>query len=439
MGRSIITRLTITKLSSILSHLLFLITLVPLGDAARASETSPQGCPFQTPAQWQSFLQTYASAPFWVGTCPNGACNQEHYELVEKKIQATFDACSSFLSENKFINRCTDRYRRFVHTWLAQHDQDSYGFTVKNPVYLAQQETADKPAGMMQPPQAILEALPTRQKVEEAARNAGLKYLTHDSGLAGIRTFVLNADPVGRYDQWLLLNLPDLKSDVAEAEPMSVLVVQKKDLSGHRLAKVRLHFRDYFLERTPGGKFEARLHESSDGKCFSCHANGVRQLIERRTPVLEAKPVRGEKAYGESGDRVPKDFAYHRLLELNRRLRSYGSPDWDGKIILSDLGPALGAAQGCVDCHDGKSRGKLTVFTSTSTLQQKMVHELNMPYDSNLPTLLERLQMGAQEQTKEEVEDLAKRAEAQKALFQDFENSRSAILKDWLLEIPCSS
>ena len=414
---------------------LALVLLVFASPFARGS--SGLDCSLTTPQQWQDFLERYVGEGFWVGTCPNGGCNEDHFDLVKQKIQSVFDACATYLSENTRIAQCTDRYRRFVRTWLAQHDNDSYGFTVKNPEYLAGQETADKPPGMMKPPAAILEALPRRQTVEEAARKAGLKYLTHDSGLSGIRTFILNEDPKGRYDQWLLLNLPNARSDVQSTEPMSMIAVEKKDASGRRLEKVRLHFRDYFLERGTDGKFVARLRKASDGKCFSCHVNGVRQLIDRRTPVLEAKPVRGEKHFDEAGLNVPRDFSFARLWQFNQRLRSYGAPDWDGKINLSDIGPTVGAAQGCVDCHDGKTRGRLTVFTSTSTLQQKMVRELNMPYDSDLPKRLERLQMEPQKLSKDEIGDLVKHAQAQKALFRDFENSRSETLRKWLLEIPC--
>ena len=271
---------------------------------------------------------------------------------------------------------------------------------------------------MMKPPEAILAALPRRKEVEEAHRKAGLKYLTHDSGLAGIRTFVLSVDKKGRYDQWLLLNLADPKSDVQSAEPMSMLTVQKKDASGHPLEKVRLHFPDYFVERGTDGKFRARLRKTSDGKCFSCHANGVRQLIDRRTPVLESKPVRGEKHFEETGLRVPQDFSFRRLWEFNQRLRSYGTPDSDGKIILSDLGTYDWRRARMRGLSRRKTRGRLTVFTSTSTLQQKMVHESNMPYDSDLPKRLERLQMNTKELSKDEIEELAKRAQAQKALFQ---------------------
>ena len=85
-------------------------------------------------------MEKYAGEDFWVGTCPNGGCNVDHYDLVEDKIQSVFDACSGLISENPGIAQCTDRYRRFVRTWLAQHDDESYGFTVKNPVYFAEQE-----------------------------------------------------------------------------------------------------------------------------------------------------------------------------------------------------------------------------------------------------------------------------------------------------------
>ena len=99
---------------------------------------------------------------------------------------------------------------------------------------------------------------------------------------------------------------------------------------------------------------------------------------------------RGEPGFDEIGSPAPVEFAYNRLMEFNRRLRSYGSPDWDGKIVPENHGPALGRSKACTDCHDGKSRGILTVSTSKTQLEKKIYYELSMPYDTELQPLLER-------------------------------------------------
>ena len=372
-------------------------------------------------------------------TCENGACDPDSRAHVERSVEDIFDRCSSFIASHPAINKCTDRFRRFVPVWLAQHSRDSYGFRIPNHQYFLEQETPDKPAGMMLPPKAIMEALPYRSDVEAAARRAGLRYLTHDSALAGVRTFVLYSDPQGRYDQWLLLNLPNGQGKmVEEVEPMSVLTVQKKDASGHWLAHNHLHFRDYFIHPKKGGGYKYVLHDDSDGKCYACHANGVRQLIARRTPVLDALPVTGEPGYG-SGKVDSKTFGFRRLMEFNRKLRTYGTADWDGKIHLADNGPSLGKAQGCMDCHDGVSRAALTVFFSAVQTNQKMVRELTMPPDTNLPLLLEHLQMSTPSATDKQVGVLASALEHQKKLFQEYEDSRLPLLKQWLLKVPCST
>ena len=125
-------------------------------------------------------------------------------------------------------------------------------------------------------------------------------------------------------------------------------------------------------------------------------------------------------------------------MGIQRRLRSYGTPDWDGKIILSDWDRPRRRARLC-RLPRRKIEGQADRFYQYSTLQQKMVHELNMPYDSTSETL-GRLQMRREELYEaDETGQLAKHAEAQKALFLDFENSRLELLKKWLLEVPCGS
>ena len=60
-----------------------------------------------------------------------------------------------------------------------------------------------------------------------------------------------------------------------------------------------------------------------------------------------------------------------------------------------------------------------------------------MPYDTDLPKQLEKLQMHSESLPSSEIEKLTRHAEEQKKLFRDFENSRSGLLKKWLLETPC--
>src|SRR5689334_17738141 len=107
---------------------------------------------------------------------------------------------------------------------------------------------------MMRPPPELVAALPLRKDLEIAARKNGWKYLTHDSALEGVRTFVFIPDREGRFDQWMLLNFQKKEQpSVNDVTPMSFLAVQKKDASGRALARVRLHFRDYNMNPSPAG------------------------------------------------------------------------------------------------------------------------------------------------------------------------------------------
>jgi hypothetical protein len=401
---------------------------------ATATESS---CPLETPEQWQQFLERYAGDARWVRTCEDRTCDPAYPHFVEVEIQGVLDRCSGFLATHPTIASCTKNLRDFTPSFLAQHSEDSYGFTVDNHTYLTAQESADRPSGMMRPPPALIAALPLRVDVEIAARKNGWKYLTHDSALEGVRTFVFIPDPGGRFDQWMLLNF--LKKDqpaIDPETPMSFIAVQRKDAAGHELAQVRLHFRDYSM--VPGSTaFQLELDEGRSGKCYSCHQSGMRQLIPRRTRVLDARPVKGEPGYEVGGRAAPPDFAYGRLQELNARIRSYGLPDWEGKIVPSHHGPALGGALGCTTCHDGITRGILTVSSSVRQLQQKIYDELAMPPATGFVALLERSQQSRAKLSAAESARLHAAFEAHEKLEHELDASRLPELRRWLLQQPC--
>lgn len=398
-----------------------------------ATARDPEDCPYRTREEWQEFLRQYAGDERWVKTCEDSVCDAKFYERIGINVQGVFDRCGKFLAKDDAVAKCTRHMRIFTPVWMRQHDDSSYGFAVDNEAYFAAQEAPDKPPGMMKIPGIIEAALPDRKKVEEAARKAGLKYLTHDSALEGFRTFIFNPDPAGRFDQWMLLNLQSGEEKVRPDAPLSILTVQKKDAAGQVLPRVKLHFRDYTIVPLPEtGRFQLHLHVENNGKCYACHSNGVRQLIAGRTPITEALPVQGEAADGDL-----KDFGYRRLQEFNRKLRSYGSPDWDWMIIQKDNGPMLGKAQGCMDCHNGVSRNPLWVLTSMAQVKQKEVNELSMPPDPRVSRLLERQQMGNPPLDRDEEERLKKSHQAREARYEDFERARLPTLRQWFLETPC--
>jgi len=394
-------------------------------------------CPYSTAEEWNLFLRVAATQPDWGPTCEDSTCDADTYDRVKTGIQAVLESCRPYFATHPEIAACTDRLRHFVPAWMRQHDDNSYGFRRSNHEYLRSQAGADEPDGMMVPPEALVAAIPSRIKVIEAARRNGYRYLDHDSGIDETRTFVLVPDPLGRFDQWFLLNLQHGQNTVQVNQPLSILVVQKKDAAGNALPKVRLHFRDYTIASSGHG-YRVALDETKNGKCYSCHTNGVRQLIPRITPVLEARPVHGEAGYDENGTGpVPADFALHRLQEFNRRLRSYGNPDWRGDIEPGDFGPPLGKNQGCTDCHDGVSRAALNMATSLRQLEKKVYYQLSMPPDNKLQRLLERNEMKNPELNAAEAARLEKALMSQANLIRDFEAARVPTLRSWLLGVTC--
>ena len=418
------------------------------GDGGKSDERPTTGpaddgrCVMTTPAQWTGFLKTVSDDESWVATCEDSTCDQTFFDAVKTDVKDVLDRCAPFIDSHPKIAACTKNLRRFVPSWMQQHDQSSYGFTVDNKTYLAAEVAADRPAGMMTPPPEIVAALPDPHAVEEAARTNGWRYVTHDSALGsagvGARTFIYKPDPAGRFDQWMLLNLSAADpTKVNTTIPLSFIGVQKTDAAGQPLARIRVNFRDYTIDKAADGALTIDAREDAAGKCYSCHPSGLRQLINFRTPILAAKPVKGEPDYDPAGLKVPDDFGFKRLQELNAVIRSYGLPDWNGQIVPEDHGPALGAEQGCTSCHDGTTRGRLTVSTSTDQLEKKIYYQLSMPPEPAAARLLEGDALKKPPLTASEQAQLQALQTQHDALTTAFEDARFPTLQTWLTAESC--
>ncbi|MGZ3746712.1 MAG: hypothetical protein ACXWRE_05070 [Pseudobdellovibrionaceae bacterium] len=414
--------------------LIFVVEKHPHAQEKPSEKETMESCPLSTPKDWQKFLEKTANNENWVETCEDSTCNKAFYNKVTNNVDAVLKKCKSIISTDIQIASCTENLRMFLPAWMRQHDSVSYGFKVDNHTYLTDQESADKPPGMMKIPDTIVAALPDQRKVQEVARKNGWKYLTHDSAIEGVRTFIYIPDPLQRFDQWMLLNLKGpFDKKISQGMPVSIVGVQKKTASGQELSKIRLHFRDYNIENQ-GSYVKLTVNENGNGKCYSCHTSGLRQLIPRRTRVLEARPVHGEPGFNQP---VAADFAYQRLTEFNKTIRRYGPNDWDGKIIPEEHGPMLGHNEGCILCHNGESRGILTVSTSIAQLHQKITAELSMPPSENLIRYIERFEMKNPALSKKEREELKRAVYESIDLTNQFMSSRYPELRDWLLKKSC--
>ena len=420
------------------------------GDAQSNTPAAPsyvasQGCRLKTFDAWQHFLAASADDPAWVKTCSDQAdCEASaggFAQHVQADVLPVFAECAADLQDTPLLAACTANLRRFAPAWLRQHSSDAYGFEQANADYFAAQVTGETPPGMMDPPQALLDALPLRASVEEAARSHGWPYLTHDSCLGGVRTFIHVSDPDDRFEQWLLFGVDPTQPSLNPQDLVSFIAIQKQTASGVRLDTIRLHFRDYALAQDETWKLD--LPVGDEGKCYACHGSGVRQLIPYAGSETTSAPVNGEP---DDTAADPAALGSARLAGFNELLASYGLPDWNGTIAADDYGPPLGSELGCTHCHDGRTRGPLTVFTSEGMLYQKVLGQLSMRSFTgteavpDLPAmaLLRREQTAGESLSKAEGQALAAaRAQHQKD-YDALVSSRLPSLQAWLLATPCA-
>jgi hypothetical protein len=408
------------------SFVLLVLAASGCGDEASSARSAPrahvasESCRLKTPAAWQTFLETTTLDQNWVKTCSDLQNCEELVGPFRAEVTAEvlplLAECATDLVENPQIERCTARFRRYLPTFIAQHVDDSYGFRQDNHAYLAAHTAPDVPAGMMEPPAALLRALPERSAIETAALENGWTHATNVSCLGGTRTFVALSDPEGRFDQWMLVGLDATLTHVDNPTILSFIGVQKRDANGSALERVRLHFRDYLASAAEGGGYAVELPENFGGKCYACHTSGLRQLI--------AGPDTGA---------------------LNERIRAYGLPDWNGSIDPADHGPRLGESLGCTECHNNEDRGALTVSTSEGMLWQKVVGQLAMrsPHggakvpDERAMALLERETTGEPPLTPDESAELERARAEHLEVYETLDAERFPAWRDWVLEVPC--
>ena len=398
--------------------------------------THAGACPFRTAADWQAFLEKTAERPDWETTCDDDGCNESTYQSIKTNVDGVFSSCAGLLDDNPPLSACVDRMRRFTTAWLSQHDLDSYGFSTNNATYFAAATSNDAPDGMVDPPPALLGAMPRLDDVIAASESRGFPYVVQASCLGNERLYVLSKDPLGRFDQWTLMNIVSGTNGPPLVHGrVSLLAIQKETREGMALPALRVHFRDLLVQPSPSGSYTATSDSGDNAKCYSCHPSGARTLIGVRTPSLAARPVLGELGYGSNGG---PDFPFTRLTQLNDRIKSYGLADWQGTIDVAAFGPALGTSEGCTACHDGVTRGPLTVATSRKQLAARTVTELAMPPAMGPTSLVERETMNDPALDPNEVTALAAARAHGSTLVMGLEAERQPALEAYLLETRCN-
>jgi hypothetical protein len=155
--------------------------------------------------------------------------------------------------------------------------------------------------------------------------------------------------------------------------------------------------------------------------------------------------VRGEPGYPELDESL--EFAFERLALLNERIRSYGVADFGPAMNPEDLGPPLGGSLGCTECHDGITRGVLTVMTDEAQIERKVVDELSMGAfsrgkeypDERLMALADREEAGEPPLSDEERTELELGRAKRLSDLEELRAERFPAWRAWVLERSCTS
>ncbi|MEW6055043.1 MAG: hypothetical protein AB1540_00385 [Bdellovibrionota bacterium] len=277
--------------------------------------------------------------------------------------------------------------------------ENGMGFDIPTRQYLAKQ-----PKWVVELPHEFRKGLPKNWK--EVAETKGWEVLYYHSSVLddrdnGRALFYFGDDDRDRWIQFIVY--PN-----GGGQLIDFIGIQKKDKPGGRvLQKPKIFFRDLAI-KPPSKKIETLIQTS---RCVGCHAGGMRQ-IETATNSIDTVLLKGKDP-----DDIPlKSLAQYRLERFNARMQAYGIFDWHGTYKYSLHGPPLGRAHGCVECHNGADRMPLTVSTTQSQIEHKILVERSMP-----PAL------------SHSEEDENRRREIASKIFEDY----VVDVQEWLTKAPC--
>ena len=105
----------------------------------------------------------------------------------------------------------------------------------------------------------------------------------------------------------------------------------------------------------------------------------------------------------------------------------------------------LGESLGCTSCHDGVTRGALTVFLDEETIKHKMIDELSMRAfspgraipDTRAIALLDREQTNAPPLAATEQVELETARGEHQADYEAFSAARFPTFQAWAVAVPC--
>jgi len=267
--------------------------------------------------------------------------------------------------------------RIFIGTVLLVLSPFVYGKTSENTCRL----TSDPEAVFFSKQEHPHLALPTFMsgggtiaQWKASATAAKMPYLEFDSHNNDRRIIFLDSDL--RFDRWILA-LAGASGSAPLKEKAETVDMILMDKGGKGAPKI--YFREYNMDtgiprRNPPERMEA---------CYQCHMNGPREIIP------EIKGYSGFIAPNanwiesmDSKSMSAKKLAASRIDQFNRRIRSYGYPDWHGAYEPERRFPPMGEALGksdCTKCHNGEDRGILTPLSKLGEINYKITFEKSMP------------------------------------------------------------
>ncbi len=351
-----------------------------------APSFSPNHC-YQVKTDWLRFRATLARQ----------IAGQNHPTLTGgyDELSQYLKACDQQLQALE-VKSCFHNISNLARVNSLPSSGHKLGFELSDKVYYAQLKAQGQIEGLALPKSGegidLSNGIPNNWQEQIAASGARVKALQYRSrtvpnpGNGGRRSYnrLLFLVEGEKYDKWIQFTLPE-PSDFSEAgfEPMG-------DEAPHQLVDMiaidktqtpkQIMFAQYW-RNSQGQEPMPRLHAFAENllgfvpagsqnfadTCYSCHANGMRQLSPQPGSVGAAQ--------------LPT------LSAFNAKMASYKRLDWIGAITPEAYGPAMGKGAGCTACHnsqdqsinEGLARDSLNSQFSSQHLSHKLLVDLSMP------------------------------------------------------------
>ncbi|MBT3584812.1 MAG: hypothetical protein HN509_07885 [Halobacteriovoraceae bacterium] len=349
------------------SFILLFVFLIVMSFRAFADQT----CPVKGPGQVDSYLASLADK------VPDFEKILTEYDSFKKNCQA--------LLKKHTIENCLGN---FDYLKRLGTQKGIYSPLVSDQEYLNSQ-----PKDVVALPPELLRGVPKNWEKLFREKNWQWHFFSSherrkgDKGILKNR-FVLRV-PGEKVDGYYLF--VTATNEPTESEAFQAIFVEKKYAGQGKNQGPRIHFRTF--SNDPGKKVSLHDH-SGGGRCLECHQNGPREIIPVKDQIQQHHLGKNTlvtdnqfSSGGKSGSGVERD-----RKKMNEYLSSYGPPNWDTFFPATGhfKGVQLGKTVGCVDCHQGETRGRLLPAIAGDLrnlphgIEDKIIRHPTMPPETDL-------------------------------------------------------